>query len=229
MTIPAAVMVQLATLGLDRDQAESVAAMLSAVEDATRAEGEPGKEKARARWRKWREKHPRTNDEQRLQTLANDSKRLVRGDARVEDKTLPTEIEPQEEKQTAQSARVRDLAEFRSELTPHVDTDRIEAYIKHRRTKRGQNTGYAARLFLADAAACQLSPADAIDACISRNWITVKPEYNLGKGRGPPSHAPEIADVFAFVGRTQSDERPAEDISGSRALVSYLPVAGQRR
>lgn len=99
MSIPAAVLVQMATLGLDREQAEAVASMLAAVEEATRSEGDAGKEKARARWRRWRESHPRTNDEQRLQTLANGSQRLVRGDARVDDKTSNLEIEPQVKKE----------------------------------------------------------------------------------------------------------------------------------
>ena len=104
MSIPAAVLVQMATLGLDREQAEAVASMLAAVEEATRSEGDAGKEKARARWRRWRENHPRTNDEQRLQTLANDSQRLVRGGARVEDKSQTTEIEPQLENKKREPA-----------------------------------------------------------------------------------------------------------------------------
>jgi hypothetical protein len=63
---------------------------------AYEAEVEAGKDKARERWRNWRERHP-TNASKRLPTVANDSKQLMREGVRVEDKTLTSGIEPQEE------------------------------------------------------------------------------------------------------------------------------------
>jgi uncharacterized protein YdaU (DUF1376 family) len=88
------------------------------------------------------------------------------------------------------SARVVDLAEFKSELSD-LDSERLDAIIKHRRTKRGQLTGLAARLFRKDADACGLSMPDAVDTCISRNWLTVRPDY-LGSRQAaqPRSGAP---------------------------------------
>jgi hypothetical protein len=226
MSIPAAVLVQMATLGLNREQAEAVASMLSAVEEATRSEGDAGKEKARARWRRWRESHPRTNDEQRLPTFANDSQRLVSEGAPVEDKTSNLEIEPQKEEK--KDALARDLSDFKAELSD-LDAERLGALIKHRRSKHGQITGHSARLFRKAAAACGVSVADAVDICIDRNWITLKPDWlNKPNGRAPPSQAPSIADVFQFVGQRQGDEREPEDFGGNGALVPYLSVAGQR-
>ena len=227
MSIPAAVLVQMATLGLDREQAEAVASMLAAVEEATRSEGDAGKEKARARWRRWRESHPRTNDEQRLQTFANDSQRLVGGDARVEDKTSNLEIEPQKEEK--KDAPARDLSDFKAEFSD-LDPERLAALIKHRRSKHGQISGHSARLFRKAATACGVSIADAVDICIDRNWITLKPDWlNKPYGRAPPSQAPTMADVFSFVGQRQGDERQPEDFGSDGAVVPYLSVASQRR
>jgi hypothetical protein len=65
---------------------------------AYEAEVEEGKEKARARWRNWKERNP-TNVGKRLQTRTNVNKQLVGGDAHVEDKTSNLEIEPQVKKE----------------------------------------------------------------------------------------------------------------------------------
>ena len=202
-------------------EAEQEAAALAVAE----AE-EQKREKSRERWRRWKKNQP-ANVSKRLQTTAND---LRGGDARGEVKTSNSEIEPQKENKSAQSARVSDLDEFRAALAGSVDADRIESYVKHRRTKRGQITGHAARLFLGDAQACAMTPSEAVDACISRNWITVKPEYFNGRNaRGSPPSAPSMADVFELVGKRQGDERKSEDFSGTGAVVPYVPFAGQRR
>lgn len=83
-------------------------------------------------------------------------------------------------------ARANDLADFKAELDA-LDPERLDAIIKHRRVKRGQLTGHAAKLFRQDADACGLSLADAVDTCISRNWITVKPEYLAGRQQSRPA------------------------------------------
>lgn len=113
--------------------------------------------------------------------------------ARVEDNLLPKKISGQEENKqdAARKARVSDLAEFKAELS-ELDNARLEAIIKHRKAKRGQLTGHAAKLFRRDASECRMTIVDAVDACISRNWITVKPEYFAGRGR-PSSTAPPPA------------------------------------
>lgn len=139
---------------------------------------------------------------------------------RVEDNLQTRELAGQEERkqENAHKARGSDLAEFKAELSPVLDAERIEAVIKHRRSKRGQITGLSARLFLADANACGLSPSDAVDTCISRNWITVKPEYLNGNGSrstrstGPPPRSERsVSDVLGemaagtWTGPTQSE------------------------
>lgn len=111
--------------------------------------------------------------------------------ARVEDNLKPTEISGSDKNKTAPKARVDDLAAFKAELSPHLDAERVEAIVKHRRSKRGQLTGHAARLFVGDAKACGLSLPEAVDACISRNWITVKPEYFRDRNRPRATDPPK--------------------------------------
>ncbi|HYF34539.1 MAG TPA: hypothetical protein VD994_04555 [Prosthecobacter sp.] len=192
MTIPTSVLAKMAVLGFSSEQAEAVAAMLSEVETATRAEAESAveesKEKARARWRKWKEGKP-TNVSKRLPTTANASQQLTgAGDAPVEDKPLKQQIEPKKENKTPSG----DVAEFMAELSPDLDAVTLDALVKHRRLKRAQVTGHSARLFRRDATACGLSVAEAADTCISRNWITVKAEWLAPNARGSPRPDPVI-------------------------------------
>jgi hypothetical protein len=225
MTIPQDVMVDLATIGLTPEQARAVASMLARVEQATASESEEGKEKARARWRKWKESQ-QTNVSKRLQTTANVSKRLVSGDARVEDKTSNLDIEPQKEERK-QDAPARDVSDFKAELA-ELDTDRLTALIKHRRSKRGQITGLSARLFREAAENCGLSLSQAVDTCIDRNWITLKPEWlNKPQARGsPPQKEPNLSELFAFkdrMGRNDADYQGPQ----SEPAIRYLPSAGR--
>jgi len=147
------------------------------------------------------------------------------GDARVEDKTSNLDNNTEEKKETARGAVAGDLQEFRSALSPLVDAERLESYVKHRKAKRGQLTGHAARLFLADAAACSMSPAEAVDACISRNWITVKPEYFAGRSRAPPPlQKPEttrdVGTRLLAEMRSANGQPGTSDSRHQRALVA---------
>lgn len=146
---------------------------------------------------------------------------------RVEDKTSNLDIEPQKKEQ--KDAPVRDVSEFKAEFAD-LDTERLNALIKHRRSKHGQITGHAARLFRDAAASCKVSISEAVDICIDRNWITLKPDWlNKPNGRSPPSQAPSMADVFEFAKHRQGDERQPEDFGGDGAVVPYLSLASQRR
>lgn len=82
--IPASVLIKMATIGLSPEQAEAVAGMLSEVEAATLSSAdekqEAGKERARARWRRWKANQTTANDGKRLQTTANVSKPLTRAE-----------------------------------------------------------------------------------------------------------------------------------------------------
>lgn len=172
-----------------------------------------------------RQARKRQADKSRDVTLRHSDTPLVRGgDARVEVKTSNLDNNTEEKKETAQSAGASDLREFKSALSPSVDPERLESYVKHRKAKRGQLTGHAARLFLADAAACSMSPAEAVDACISRNWITVKPEYFAGRSRAPPLQKPEttrdVGTRLLAEMRSANGQPGTSDSRHQRALVA---------
>lgn len=110
--IPTSVLAKMASLGLSEDQAETVAAMLSAVESATREEVtavvDKSREKARARLQRWREKNG--NVSKRSDTSRNDSRA---GDARVEDNLLTKNQSGQKErKQENAPAALREFDAF---------------------------------------------------------------------------------------------------------------------
>lgn len=80
------------------------------------------------------------------------------------------------------------LADFKAELHELGD-ERLEAFILHRKTKRGALTGYGAKLFLQDCADCRLSPSQGADMAMSRGWITVKANWLDKPGMRPYSTA----------------------------------------
>lgn len=153
---------------------------------------------------------------------ATDNVTAVTTLARVEDITSNLEISEQEEnkKDNAPKARVSDLAAFKAELQD-LDNDHIEALIKHRRAKRAQITGLSARLFRKDAGTCGMSLVEAVDTCIGRNWITVKPEYFAARnqprsGAPPPQQNPfggfeNFAKKRGWIGEPGSNDSPNED------------------
>lgn len=210
---------RLVAAGLSTDQIAIVMEIMAAGDEDRKA-------KQRARWRKHQENKKNTNVSKRELTLANVPREGV---TRVEDKPLPTEIEPQEQEGRKKRAPDGDAAAFRAALSPFLDTERLDAIVKHRRTKRAQVSAHAAGLFLRAAESAGLSVAEAVDTCIERGWLTVKADWLAPKGRaGPASRAPSQADVFAFAGRRLSDDpRPEpEDRSGFRAAIPHLrPVA----
>jgi hypothetical protein len=111
MTITAAVLAQMATLGLTREQAEGVASMLAAVETATRADcdavAEVSRAKARDRVQRWRDR----NVTKRNETSRNGLRERV---TPVEEKTSNLEIEPQGKKE--EEALTREALEAYSSM-----------------------------------------------------------------------------------------------------------------
>lgn len=168
---------RLVSLGLTTDQIAAVMEIIAEREAVYASENEARKAKGRERVAKWREARNVTV------TAPKVTEPLVRErDTRVSDKLIISKIDI-EDKKTAQ----QDHAEFRSVLKD-LDADRMSALIKHRKAKKAQMSALSARLFMKDAEACGLSIAEAVDTCISRNWITVKADW-LAKpsNRGSPS------------------------------------------
>jgi hypothetical protein len=222
--IPSKVMAKLATLGLSEEQAIAVASMLTEVEEATAGQAEAGKEKARARWRRWKEGHS-TNVSKRLQTTANVSKQLVRGDARVEDKTSSSEIEPHQE-ESKKDAPKGDVEGFKAGLAPDVSPDLIAEFIKVRRKKRGALTAFAASLFREDAAKVGMSVAEAAKECVRSSWITVKPEYFAGRPRAGPGQRPNAALAAADALMEKFDAVSPSETQGNPPYPRLVAFSG---
>lgn len=168
-----------------------------------------------------RQARKRDREKSRDVTLHHSDTPLVRDRvAPVDDKLKPIDTH------TSQNTTSKDHSEFRDALAP-LDADQMAAFIKHRKTKRAQITGHAARLFLKDVAACGLSVGEAVDMCISRNWITVKPEYLASRqARGSPPRQPSFADALAAVAteaENRSDPRYSPSDPSPRGAISYLP------
>lgn len=130
-----------------------------------------------------------------------------------------------------------DLAEFKAELHD-VSAANLEAIIKHRRTKQAALTGNAARLFRSAAEACGLTLDAAIDTCIERNWITVKPEWLTPKpnfrnhSNGNRTRTQAAADLLQELehGRqgqgNQSHSRDVELLPSAGGLRSRYAASG---
>lgn len=145
--------------------------------------------------RKAKRAEQKRNERDRKATVARQS--LDIPSPKEKSPTPPKEITPSlvsEPNGSSTKARANDLSEFKAELS-ELDAERLNAIIKHRRSKNGQLTGHSARLFRRDAGACGLSLQDAVDTCISRNWITVKPEY-LAERRHQATSPPRKPNAF---------------------------------
>ena len=164
---------------------EQILAAVEAAEAGHEDALEQSRAKTRARVQAWRDRKA-GNVTERNETLRNGSREGV---TRVEDISSTNKISGEERKQDAPKARAGDdLAAFKAELSD-LDPEPLEAFVKHRRSKRAALTGYAAKLFRQDCTACSMSLSQGVDTAISRGWITVKPEYFQGRQRqaqGPP-------------------------------------------
>lgn len=219
MSFSAATIRKLATLNLTAEQMAGVVDIIADMQEAEEARKAAQRERAR--------KSRASRD--RNVTVTQRERDVPRGGAtRVEDKTSNLDIEPQKKDKTPSG----DVAEFKAELSPDIDATRLDALIKHRRSKRAQITGHAARLFRRDAEACGLSVGEAADTCISRNWITVKADW-LAKpqARGSPQQAPHISDVFAMIEkapRHENQPEPPEDRSSFQQAIPHLSAVRAR-
>ncbi len=212
---------KLSALGLTNEQIAGVLEVIEEVTSPLVEKDEERRAKGLARWHKWKANNP-TNVSKRLPTLANDS----RGDARVEDNLLPEEISGKEDNKK-KAASLSDVQAFRAELS-ELDAERLDAIVKHRRSKKGQLTALSARLFVKDAAACSMSVSEAVDACISRGWLTVKPEYFAGKQRAT---APPKRDTYVDAMNRILEGRAngTENLFGTDGDAQRLPADGKRQ
>lgn len=75
------------------------------------------------------------------------------------------------------------LKEFKSILSQHMSEGLLNDFITHRRSKKASNTETSANMFLKAANDAGLTPAQAAEIAIDRNWTTVKREWMNNSGR----------------------------------------------
>lgn len=202
---------KLSDAGLTIEQAALVMDIIGDEVAAYKQADDVRKAVTRERVQRWRDNHREAGNvtETSQKRNGNATKRLTRGDAHVEFLSSEVKEEKKEESKKTNTAQAREsgLAEFKTELLD-VDDERLDAFVKLRRSKRGQVSGLSARLFRGDAEACGLSVSDAVDTCIRRNWITVQPEYLEGRKGNTPTAPPN---------RKQNYVDAAKDILNRRA------------
>lgn len=69
------------------------------------------------------------------------------------------------------------LDEFKAILSPVMRADILDDLIKHRRMKKAAFSATSAKMVLAAADKCRMTPDKAAVTMIERNWITIKPEW----------------------------------------------------
>lgn len=196
---------------------EMILAAVATAEASKDAALEASREKARARFHKWKSNKPAANVSKRSQPLANDSKQLVG----AEDKSSNTQIIDKEGRKKDATNAPSDLDAFKAELSS-LDAERLGAIIKLRKAKRGQLTALAAKLFIADAAAAGLSLPEAVDTCVSRNWITVKADW-LAKSQPRSGAPPGRQRTYADVAMDRAKANGSASIFGNNGDVELIP------
>jgi hypothetical protein len=196
---------KLAALGLNTEQ---IAGVLEIME----TEAEARKEKARARWHKWKDKQP-TNVGKRLPTTANVSKPLTRAEDSSSRLDISGKGKEDDASPTAQLKATRIPENFIPDTSWAVDQGmtpaqaRVESsqFIDFWRGKSGKD------------GTKQDWPAT------WRVWVrnSIKRQPTARSG-APPNRRRNVVDVARERGGRQDDG--PEDILGSRGNVEFLPA-----
>lgn len=100
----------------------------------------------------------------------------------IEDNLQTKEITGPARKKTARE----DQSEFESELSSLLDAERVQALLDVRKKKGGKVNGHAARLLMAKIRDCGLTPIEAADTMVLRNWISIEADWLR---KSSPQHA----------------------------------------
>lgn len=91
--------------------------------------------------------------------------------AHVEDNLQTNNLSGSSEKKKTSR---QDMADFQSELSSILDAERVQALIDVRRKKGGKLNGHSARLLIAKINDSGLTPGEAADTMVLRNWISIE-------------------------------------------------------
>src|SRR5690606_38332511 len=97
------------------------------------------------------------------------------------------------------------LEEFKSILSTHMSEGLLNDFITHRRSKKASNTETSANMFLKAAHDAGLTPTQAAEIAIERNWITVKKEWLSNSGGN--NSMPEMMTIAGAAARAAEEKR----------------------
>jgi hypothetical protein len=196
--------------------AEQLAAAMKADAALEMAKVEAKKAKGRARFHRWKETH--SNAGKRAQTLAADSNALTR----VEDKTLTTDIEPQEVKNSAPAS-----PSPRQHLETVLDAERAEAVLQHRKSIKAPLTQRSAKLLAKELGKCA-DPNAAADMMMLRGWRGFEASWLTS----PPRAGPNVAKInpTLVAARNLMDQLNAvtpSEIEGHQPAPRLVAIGGR--
>lgn len=129
---------------------------------------EVGTKAAIARWGK---KHNKNNGNQMRTQCEGNAKAMP---FQIPDTIIEKNSLTVVQKETKKNAGLED---FKAVLSPVMRADILDDLIKHRRMKKAALSATAAKMVLAAADKCRMTPDKAAVTMIERNWITIKPEW----------------------------------------------------
>ena len=103
------------------------------------------------------------------------------------------------------------LEAFRAILSQHMSEGLLNDFITHRRSKKASNTETSANMFLKAANDAGLTPTQAAEIAIERNWITVKREWLNNSGRN--NSKPEMMTIAGAAARAAEEMRRNEQFN----------------
>lgn len=169
-----------------------------------------------------RQARKRERDKSRDITLRHSDRSLTgAGDAPVEDKTSNSEIEPLKKERLARGTRLPENWSLPGEWSEWA-------------IKRGLPQ---ARIPI-EAEKLRNWAANAGSKGVKRDWFKAWQNWVIGaidqlpQNRAPPQQAkaPQLADVFAFIGKQAANgQQEREDSGGLRPTLPHLPAVGSGR
>lgn len=155
-------------------------------------------------------------------TVRHSDRALTGGDARVEDKTLTTDIEPQEVKNSAPAS-----PSPRQHLETVLDAERAEAVLQHRKSIKAPLTQRSAKLLAKELGKCA-DPNAAADMMMLRGWRGFEASWLTS----PPRAGPNVAKInpTLVAARNLMDQLNAvtpSEIEGHQPAPRLVAIGGR--
>lgn len=169
-----------------------------------------------------RQARKRDREKSRDITLRHSDRPLTGEGARVEDKSLTTEIEPQQE----EKIRAPASPSPRQRLEAVLDAERADAIIEHRKRIKAPLTSHAAKLLAKELAKCP-DPNAAADMILLKGWRGFDASWlghDTRQRAGPAVPASPMDHFRNFASEINGQDRDDRRDSGHRNDAPGIPV-----